>query len=60
MREFKITNGEIELKRLNVIYWNPTYEKNDITSTSQNIQLAVFKFPFLYKSSDLKNQIEIV
>jgi len=60
VREFKITNGEIELKRLNVIYWNPTYEKNDITSTSQNIQLAVFKFPFLYKSSTLKNQIEIV
>tara|TARA_R110000868_G_scaffold54509_6_gene170288 strand:- start:15697 stop:17502 length:1806 start_codon:yes stop_codon:yes gene_type:complete len=60
VREFKITNGEIELKRLNVIYWNPTYEKNDITSTSQNIQLAVFKFPFLYKSSNLKNQIEIV
>jgi len=60
VKEFKITNGEIELKRLNVIYWNPTYEKNDITSTSQNIQLAVFKFPFLYKSSTLKNQIEIV
>ena len=60
VREFKITNGDIELKRLNVIYWNPTYEKVDITSTSQNIQLSVFKFPFLYKSSDLKNQIEIV
>lgn len=60
VREFKITNGDIELKRLNVIYWNPTYEKADITSTSQNIQLSVFKFPFLYKSSNLKNQIEIV
>ena len=60
VREFKITNGDIELKRLNVIYWNPTYEKVDITSTSQNIQLSVFKFPFLYKSSDLKNQIEVV
>ena len=60
VREFKITNGDIELKRLNVIYWNPTYEKVDITSTSQNIQLSVFKFPFLYKSSTLKNQIEIV
>ena len=60
VREFKITNGDIELKRLNVIYWNPTYEKADITSTSQNIQLSVFKFPFLYKSSTLKNQIEIV
>lgn len=60
VREFKITNGDIELKRLNVIYWNPTYEKTDITSTSQNIQLSVFKFPFLYKSSNLKNQIEIV
>lgn len=58
--EFKIVNGDIELKRLNFIYWNPTYEKTDITSTSQNIQLAVFKFPFLYNSSNLKNQIVVI
>ena len=45
-----------EVPFLNMYSWNAAYPEIDITSSSSNIALPLFKFPFLYNGS-VKNNI---
>lgn len=50
-------NGQrISTPKMSFIYWNPLYPETSIQTTSQNILLDKFKFPFLYDGTNqLKN-----
>lgn len=57
----RTSNGvETKISKLNFVYWNPLYPTSNIQSTSQNLKLSYFQFPFLYKASSLINKIEII
>jgi hypothetical protein len=45
---------------LSLLVFNPIYPYDDITFTSQNVQLPYFKFPFLNEPSKFINKISVV
>lgn len=57
----RISNGvEYKTSKINFIYWNPLYSNTNVNSTSQNIKLKFFEFPFFYKITNLINKIEVI
>lgn len=54
------TTSEFKVAKMNFLYWNPLYPDANVQTTSQNINLKFFEFPFLYEVSNLINKIEIV
>ena len=53
-------NIEYKVSKINFIYWNPLYPSSTVNSTTQNIKLKTFEFPFFYQISNLINKIEVV
>jgi hypothetical protein len=51
---------ELKVSKLNFVYWNPLYPSANVQSTSQNINMKFFEFPFFYEISKLINKIEVV
>jgi len=42
-------NGDVyKTPKLSFIYWNPLYPNTSVQSTSQNISIEKFQFPYLY------------
>lgn len=54
------TVDEFKVAKMNFVYWNPLYSDANIQTTSQNLNLKFFEFPFFYEISKLINKIEIV
>lgn len=52
-----INNG-VQVPGLSLVIWNPIYP-SDATVINQNLQLPVFKFPYLYDESGLLSKIII-
>lgn len=46
--------------KINMVYWNPLYPQTTPNTTSQNIQLEFFKFPFFYDVGNVGTKIEVV
>ncbi|MGA1047659.1 MAG: hypothetical protein ACO3UU_06590, partial [Minisyncoccia bacterium] len=42
------TDVDYEIPKLSVIVWNPLYEVDDITFTTQNVIMEDFQYPFFY------------
>ena len=51
-----VRNG-VSINGINVLYWNPVYNGIDVRSTSNDISLQYFQFPYLYNKDSLINQI---
>lgn len=45
---------------LNLLIWNPIYPDLDITTTSSNLVLPYFKYPYLFDVVNLLNKIVVV
>ena len=45
---------------LSLLIFNPVYPTNDIQITQQNLQLPVFKFPYLEDSSTFINKVTVI
>lgn len=48
------------LNGINFLYWNPIYNGIDLKSTSNDINLNFFQYPYLQNKTTLFNQIQIV
>lgn len=49
----------IEVPRISVVVWNPSYQDEDILFTTQNFDLQDFQFGYFYEISKLKDRIII-
>lgn len=57
----RTVNGvEHKTSKISFIYWNPLYGNANVNTTSQNMSLKFFEFPFFYKISNLINKIEVI
>lgn len=45
---------------ISICVWNPVYETQDVTITTQNLKLDIFKFPYLHDVTNLINKLEII
>lgn len=50
----------LETEGISMLYWNSVYDKEDISVSSQNIQMQYFQFPYLYDRDNFLERIEIV
>ena len=48
-----------EAQKINCVVWNPLYEEDDITFTSQNYKLENFMYAYFYEISNLTDKIII-
>lgn len=53
------TDTGYEVPRISIVVWNPLYQEDDVTFTSQNLVLESFQYPFFYESSNLASKILI-
>lgn len=53
-------NTDFSTVGLNLLIWNPIYPDLDIISTSSNVVLPYFKFPYLFDAVNLINKIVVV
>ena len=51
--------NNVNINGLNFLYWNPVYNGIDLISTSNDISLGFFQFPYLYNKDSLYNNIVI-
>jgi hypothetical protein len=49
----------VEVPRISVVVWNPSYPEEDILFTTQNFDLQDFQFGYFYEISKLKDRIII-
>lgn len=56
----KRTDTGQTVRGLSFTVWNPVYSQQDMDTTSQNIKLKDFQFPYLYDVTNLENKIEIL
>lgn len=54
-----VRNG-VSINGINLLYWNPVYDGIDLKSTSNDISLQYFQYPYLYNVNSLVDQISIV
>lgn len=54
------TDTKQKSQGISICVWNPVYDNQDVTITSQNITLDKFKFPYLHNSTSLIQKITIV
>ena len=55
-----IDNVEYKTPQLSFVYWNPLYSTANVNTTSQNMNLKFYQFPFFYEITKLINKIEII
>lgn len=53
----KIGNSTIRVPGISLLIYNPVYPFNDISITTQDVQLPYYKFPFLNNPLDFTNKI---
>ena len=51
------TDTDYEISRLSVVVWNPLYEVDDVTFTTQNVVMENFQYPFFYEISNITSKI---
>lgn len=51
------TDVNYEVSRLAVVMWNPLYESDDVTFTTQDVSMEAFQYPFFYEISKISNKI---
>ncbi len=49
----------VEVPRISVVVWNPSYSDEDVLFTTQNFDLQDFQFGYFYEISKLKDRIII-
>lgn len=49
----------VEVPRISVVVWNPSYPEEDVLFTTQNFDLQDFQFGYFYEISKLKDRIII-
>jgi hypothetical protein len=50
----------LETDGISILYWNSVYANEDIYTSTQNINLQYFQFPYLYDRDNFLERIEIV
>ena len=50
-------DADYEVSRLAVVMWNPLYESDDVTFTTQDVSMEAFQYPFFYEVSKISNKI---
>jgi hypothetical protein len=55
-----IDNVEYKTPQLSFVYWNPLYSTANVNTTSQNMNLKFYQFPFFYEITKLINKIEVI
>ena len=53
----RIDDPGIQIVGLSLVLWNPIYPDLDIVNTTANIILPYFKYPYLFDTTNLLNQI---
>jgi hypothetical protein len=53
-------NSEYKIPKLNFVYTNPFYPNVNVKTTSQNMNLEFYEFPFYYDITNLINRIEVI
>ena len=53
----KRTDTDYEISRLAAVVWNPLYETDDVTFTTQNVAMENFQYPFFYEISTITSKI---
>lgn len=51
------TDTNYEISKLAVVVWNPLYENDDVTFTTQNVPMEDFQYPFFYDISNITSKI---
>ena len=52
--------NNIKINGINFLYWNPVYDNIDIRSTSNDINLEHFQFPYLFDKASIKDRINVI
>lgn len=62
VKSIRTTNSKTNTSFSGVSFltWNPMYPESDISIVNQNVQLPVFKFPYLYNPTTMSNLISVV
>ena len=53
-------DNNTEVPGVSFVLWNPLYDVEDVSITSQNIALPSFKYPFLIDSNKLSSKIMVI
>lgn len=53
------TDTGYEVPRLSMVVWNPLYEEDDVTFTSQNVALQNFMYAYFYDINNISTKIII-
>ena len=57
----QLSDGSIvEVIGFSFVLWNPQYDKEDVSITTQNVSMPVFKYPFLIDRDQLFSKITVV
>lgn len=57
----QLADGSIvEVIGFSFVLWNPQYDKEDVSITTQNVGMPVFKYPFLIDRDQLFSKIKVV
>lgn len=56
----KRIDNNTEVPGVSFVLWNPLYDVEDVSITSQNIALPSFKYPFLIDSDKLSSKIMVI
>lgn len=57
----QLADGSIaEVIGFSFVLWNPQYDKEDVSITTQNVSMPVFKYPFLIDRDQLFSKIKVV
>lgn len=57
----QLTNGStIEVIGFSFVLWNPQYDKEDVSITTQNVSMPIFKYPFLIDRDQLFSKIKVI
>lgn len=57
----RVVNSEVvrEISGISFLQWNPIYPTQDITTTTQDVSLYKFQYPYLYDSANFYNKITV-
>lgn len=54
------TGRTTETDGISLLYWNSVYDKEDIHTSTQNINMEYFQFPYLHDRDNFLERIEVV
>lgn len=56
----EVNGSTIEVPGFSFVLWNPQYSREDIIITTQNVNLQLFKYPFLADRDNLFSKIRVL